>query len=215
MDKWPTLGPHLPPPRLVPCGTPAPPRTRARATVGDSKPTYRPRATAWLLRERSSHGLHAVRSFVRNRPRARSRSSVRTRGSAAPMAANAKSRALVPRALTSSGLELRRRRRSTLGDVANEAGSASLFPASALYEQPAQTLHILQRLARRGVLQQIAAEDQAVRRMANAILLAHHQLARPQVVQSTDHPPIRLCTFTSHFGAEPWRRFPCSHDDDG
>ena len=64
------------------------------------------------------------------------------------------------------------------------------------------------RLARRSVLQQIAAKDQAVRRMTDAILLAHHQLARPQIVQSMDHSPIRLCTFRSHFGVDPWRSFP-------
>ena len=85
----------------------------------------------------------------------------------------------------------------------NEARCAGLFPASALYEHPAQALYVLQRVARRGVLQQIAAEDQAVGRMADAILLAPHQLARPQVVQSMDHSPIRLCTFRSHFGVEP------------
>lgn len=81
---------------------------------------------------------------------ARAGSSVRTRGSAFPIAANSKSRALGRRPLDSSGLELRRRRRSTLGDVANEARCAG--PASALYEHPAQALDVLQRVARRGVL---------------------------------------------------------------
>ena len=75
-----------------------------------------------------------------------------TRGSAFPITAHQKSRALGRRPLDSSGLdsaggggphwEMSRTRRVAPG------------PASALYEHPAQALHILQRLARRGVLLQ-------------------------------------------------------------
>jgi hypothetical protein len=99
MDKWPTLGAHL---------SPSGSYLAARQPLREHRPE--PRSVTRSRRARharwygcsGSEAATVCTPFVAlfaTRPRARSRSSVRTRGSVVPMATNAKSRALVRRAL--------------------------------------------------------------------------------------------------------------------
>ena len=98
---------------------------------------------------------------------------------------------------TLGGLEFSRHPRPALVQVLGQPVRRDLLPAAALHQRIAQDLSVLQRLTRL-VLQQIGTEDQIVSREADPILLAVEQLARPQLVEGVDDPPICMGTLRTH-----------------